>query len=298
MGLLHTVVVSTLPLIPRPIMRRLSARYIAGETLEEALTVLRANQAAGFAGVLDILGEDVADEQAARAAQGQYKAAATAQGQAGVDSYVSIKPTHFGLRLSKRLAHELYDDLLTHCASLGQFARIEMEDASTTDDTLALFKSLRAKHDNVGIVLQSRLKRTLHDIEELSEVPCDVRMVKGIYLEPARIAHTEANQIRDAFVACSVALFQRGHRICFATHDGDLAGRLLREALDKGVDRGRYEFEVLLGVREELWKRWLDAGNKVRVYVPYGPEWRSYSQRRLRKNPEVLSHLMRNLLRR
>lgn len=297
MGLLHHLVVSTLPLIPRTLMRRLSARYIAGETLEEALEALRANQGQGYDGVLDLLGEDVEDEAAARSALDQYKAGASAMAELGVNAYVSVKPTHFGLRLSPELAADLYSDLLSHCSGLKQIARIEMEDASTTDATLDLFHGLRAKHDNVGIVLQSRLHRTPTDIEALPEVPCDVRMVKGIYLEPPSIAHTEYTSIRDAFLECSRALFERGHSVAFATHDGDLAGRLLRDTTDGGVDRSRFCFEVLLGVREELWPRWRDAGNQVRVYVPYGPQWRSYSQRRLRKNPEILSHVIRGMLR-
>ena len=298
MGLLHHLVVSSLPLVPRPVMRRLAARYIAGETLEEALAVLQTNSERGFDGVLDILGEDVADEAAARGALDQYKAAATAVATSGVDSYVSIKPTHFGLRLSKELARELYADLLVHCASLGQSARVEMEDASTTDDTLELFHGLRAAHDNVGLVLQARLLRTPADIEALPEVPCDVRMVKGIYLEPSSIAHTERAPIRDAFLEQSNMLFERGHSVAWATHDPDLAGRLLNDARESGVDGSRFCFEVLLGVQEHLWARWRDAGHQVRVYVPYGPEWRSYSQRRLRKNPEVLKHVIRGTVRR
>lgn len=294
MGLLHHLIVSTLPLVPRPIMRRLSARYIAGETLAEALAVLRANHAQGFDGVLDILGEDVADEAAARAAQSEYKACASAQAEAELDSYVSVKPTHFGLRLSKDLALELYSDLLAHCSGLGQFARVEMEDASTTDDTLELFHALRAKHDNVGIVLQSRLHRTPGDIEQLPAAT-DVRVVKGIYLEPSSIAHTEREAISDAFVQCCQSLFERGHRVAFATHDGDLATRLLQEVASRELARERYYFEVLLGVQEPLWRRWREQGSQVRVYVPYGPQWRSYSQRRLRKNPEVMRHVMRGL---
>lgn len=302
MGLFHQLIVSSLPLVPRPIMRRLSARYIAGETLPEALEVLEGCGKQGYDGVLDILGEDIEGEAEARVALSDYKEAASALAssafhQSGRDAYVSIKPTHFGLRFSKELALELYTDLLQHCGSLGQFARVEMEDHTTTDDTLELFHALRAKHDNVGIVLQSRLHRTPSDIEALPE-NCDVRMVKGIYLEPDSIAHTEYTPIRDAFLECCSSLFERGHSVAFATHDGDMAARLLRNAHDGGVDRSRYCFEVLLGVREELWSRWRDAGNQVRIYVPYGPEWRSYSQRRLRKNPEVLKHVMRNTFRR
>ena len=295
MGLLHHIVVSSLPLVPRPIMRRLASRYIAGESLDQALEVLQANQARGYPGILDILGEDVLDETAARSAQAQYKAAASAVAARGLDAYVSIKPTHMGLRLSKELARELYAQLLVHCADLGQFVRVEMEDATTTDDTLELFHALRAEHDNVGIVLQARLLRTPADIAALPAAPCDVRLVKGIYLEPARIALTEPEPIRAAFVDQALALFEGGHRVALATHDGELAERILGAIHERGIEEDRYEFEVLLGVREDLWSRWRAEGHRVRVYVPYGPEWRSYSQRRLRKNPEILGHVIRGV---
>ena len=298
MGLLHQFVVSTLPFVPRPVMRRLAAHYIAGETLEEAIGVLARMRARGFAGVLDILGEDVEDAAAARGALAAYREGAQAIAGAGLDAYVSVKPTHFGLRLSTDLAHELFVELLEHCAGLGQFLRIEMEDHTTTDATLELVARLRRDGHDPGLVLQSRLLRTLDDVEALGEEPHDVRMVKGIYIEPPSIAHTEAQAIRDAFVECTARLFQRGHTVAIATHDEHLAARILRGAADRGVAPERYYFEVLMGVQEHLWDRWRDAGHLVRVYVPFGPQWRAYSQRRLRKNPEVLRHVMRAAFRR
>lgn len=295
MGLFHQLLVSGLSLVPRPVMRRLAARYIAGETLAEAIAKLQEMRARGFPGVIDILGEDVAEEAAARQVLAAYEQAADAIAADGLDAYVSVKPTHFGLRLSRSLAHELYAELLEHCRGLSQVARIEMEDHTTTDDTLALFRSLRESHDNVGIVLQSRLLRTPSDIDALGDPPLDVRMVKGIYLEPPSIAHTEPEAIRDAFLEATERLFERGHSVALATHDAPLAERLLAAAKSAGVARERYSFEVLLGVQEPLWERWRRAGHVVRVYVPFGPEWRSYSQRRLRKNPEVLRHVMANV---
>ncbi len=296
MGILDRLVLGCLPLVPRPIMRRLSAPYIAGETLEEALARLEALASEGYAGILDILGEDVGDERAARAAAAAYATGATRIAELGLDCYVSIKPTHLGLRLSPELAFELYDGLLDHVGPLGQTLRVEMEDHTTTDATLALFARLSERHEHVGIVLQSRLFRTLEDIEALPDGNLDVRLVKGIYLEPERIAHTGKQEIRDAFVDCARHLFARGARIGIASHDESLAARVLRLAADSGVAHERYELEVLLGVQRRLWEHWKAAGHKVRVYVPYGPEWRSYSQRRLRKNPEILRHVMRSTL--
>ncbi len=295
MRLLTNAVLASLPFIPTPIMRRLSARYIAGERLEDALEGLSALRSAGFAGVLDILGEDVADAEQARRALRGYIEGVDALVREGIDAYASVKPTHFGLRLSSELAFELYSELLTRCREHGRFARIEMEDHTTTDATLALFTRLRlAGFDNVGIVLQSRLKRTGVDVSNLPAGSVDVRMVKGIYLEPESIAHTEPEPIRAAFVAAVESLFDRGCNVALATHDEVLADRMLALAEEKGIPRERYYFEVLMGVREELWSRWRDAGHRVRVYVPFGPEWRPYSTRRLRKNPKILGYVVRN----
>lgn len=296
MKVFEKLVLSTLPAIPRPIMRRLSARYIAGEELEDALAKVRELGSQGYGAILDILGEDVTGEAEARSVLAGYKGCASAVKKEGLDCYVSVKPTHFGLRTSKTLALELYTDLLAHCRDLGQFARVEMEDHTTTDDTLELFAELRREFDNVGIVLQSRLLRTPEDIEALPP-GTDVRMVKGIYLEPAEIAYTEANKIRDAYLEGALRLLESGHKVALATHDDVLADRALKAFAQRDIPKERYYFEVLLGVQQKLWSRWRDAGQRVLIYVPYGPQWRAYSQRRLKKNPEILRHVMANLFR-
>ncbi len=296
MGILEQFVLATLPLVPTPVMRRLAGRYIAGEILPEAIEVLRKQAAAGHPGILDILGEDVKDEAEAREVCTHYKHAADAIHAHKLDANVSTKPTHLGLPLGEDLCLELYSELAAHTQKLGQFLRVEMEDHPTTDATLRIFEALRQKYDNVGIVLQSRLHRTLQDIAALADGPLDVRMVKGIYLEPEKIAHTEYEPIARAYVDCCRALFERGARVCFATHDEIMAEDLIGLVREFKVDSDHYEFQVLLGVREFLWEQWKSAGHQVRIYVPYGPEWRAYSQRRLRKNPKLLRAVMRNAL--
>lgn len=293
MSLLSKVVVASLPYIPRPVMRRLASRYIAGEKIEDALARLEALAARGFPGILDVLGEGITSADEARAVCATYAAAAEVVAKKKLDAYISVKPTHVGLSTDETLCFELYDQLARRCAELGLFLRVEMEDAPTTDGTLRVFERLRPQHTNVGIVLQSRLFRTPDDIAKLAPGPLSVRMVKGIYLEPAQIAHTEAEPIRVAYVACVRQLFARGARISFATHDEDLAERCLAVARELGVTPDRYEFQVLMGVREELWTKWRAAGHTVRVYVPYGPDWRAYSIRRMRKNPQIVGHVIR-----
>ncbi len=302
MGIFHQLAVATLPLIPNKVMRKLAGRYIAGETLEEALERLQLLHSQGFSGVLDLLGEDVQGESEARAVLAEYKQGATQISERGLDAYVSVKPTHFCMQKDGDLAFRLYDDLISHCAGLGQRMRVEMEDHPTTDDTLALFAKLRAKHSNVGLVMQSRLFRNPADIEALPTPEpggrMDIRMVKGIYLEPAEIAHTRPDPIRKAFIEQCISLWNNGHFVAIATHDDGMAQTLMAHAARENIPRELYELEVLLGVREQLWQGWRKQGLPVRVYVPYGPEWRAYSQRRLRKNPEMLRNVALGMLRR
>ena len=299
MGLLDRLAISTLPLMPTGLMRKLSSRYIAGETLESALSRLETLTSRGFLGALDILGEDVTNEAEAHSVADDYIQAADQLKARGLDTYISVKPTHLGLRLSEDLVFELYAKLLRHAASLDLFLRVEMEDHTTTDATLRIYEKLRPlAPDHVGIVIQSRLFRTPADIDALAEGRVNVRMVKGIYLEPEDIAPTQPDPIRDAYIEGARKLWQRGDYVALATHDEFMAERLVQAAEEEGVGKDRYEFQVLLGVRQPLWEMWRKAGHRVRVYVPYGPNWRAYSMRRLQKNPEIFRHVLRDLVRR
>lgn len=295
--MLHKLFMATMPFVPRPLMRMIAGKYIAGETQAEALAELKRLAQAGFPGIYDILGEGSSTEEHARAAAREYHAGAIAIAQAGLDAYVSIKPTHMGLSSNEDLALELYRELAEACQELGVFMRIEMEDHPTTDATLRIFEVLRADFSGVGIVLQSRLLRTLKDIDDLAPGPLDVRLVKGIYLEPAEIAHTQRADISRAYVDCARRLLERGEcRLRFATHDASLAQNLAEQVQEFALPREAYEFQVLLGVQRPLWDTLRAEGHTVRVYVPFGPEWREYSQRRLGKNPDLLKAVMRDLM--
>ncbi|TAJ04369.1 MAG: proline dehydrogenase [Planctomycetota bacterium] len=296
MGLFERAVLATLPYVPTPVMRRLASRYIAGEKLEDALARIAGLQSAGHPAIIDVLGEDVRDEAHCREVVDAYKRCAEAVSDKRYDCYVSVKPTHVGLKLSEDLCFALYSELAEHCRARGLFLRVEMEDAPTTDGTLRVFERLRKAFPNVGIVLQSRLFRTPDDIRALAPGPLHVRMVKGIYLEPAAIAHTQPQPIRDAYVACTKLLLERSACISFATHDEQIADAVIPLVEKSGLPREGYEFQVLLGVREALWSQWKARGQRVRVYVPFGPEWRPYSLRRMRKNPQVLKHVIKATL--
>ncbi len=299
MGALDRIAISTLSLMPNGLMRKLSSRYIAGETLDQALERLETLTRQGFRGALDILGEDVTSEAEARAVAADYAEAAKSLGERGIDVYISVKPTHLGLRLSEELTFELYGKLVRQAEALGLFCRVEMEDHSTTDATLRIFERLRSlAPDHVGLVLQARLFRTNADIGALGPGRVNVRMVKGIYLEPEEIAHKTPDSIRDAYIEGARRVWERDGFVALATHDEQMAERLFQLARDMEIGKERYELQVLLGVRTPLWESWREAGHPVRVYVPYGPNWRAYSTRRLKKNPEIFRHVLRDLVRR
>lgn len=295
--MLTQLVARTLPFVPNPIMRRLSQRYIAGETLDSALTCLTELQEEGIAGILDLLGEDVRSESGAREVAKQYCDAADAVAEHGLDSYVSVKPTHVGLTNSEDLCFELYAQIARCCVARKLFLRVEMEDHPTTDGTLRVFERLRLEFDNLGIVLQSRLFRTPNDIAALRPGPLNVRLVKGIYLEPAKIAHTDHEAIRKAFLENAAQLLERKAYVSFATHDSVAADAFVGLTREHDLSPEQYEFQFLLGVQKPLWLRLQAEGHAVRVYVPYGPDWRAYSMRRLQRNPEIVKHVFKNMFR-
>jgi proline dehydrogenase len=293
---------ASLPLIPRRVLWTVAQRYVAGDELPDALAVIGRLRDEGFGTILDVLGEGVETEEQARAAAAEYH---HALGELpGVDplTVVSVKPTHLGLALRAGLCEELLSGLCTAAAAQGRRVRLEMEDAPTVDATLAVFSRLRGRHSNLGCVLQARLFRTQGDLERLlAEGPLNVRLVKGIYLEPPSIAWTEDADICKSYLELARRLLDDGAFVGLATHDAALGGRVLQQLRERGLDRGpaeqrRYEFQLLLGVRRELAAEWRDAGHHVRIYVPYGRDWHAYSLRRLRRNPQIARHVLKALV--
>jgi proline dehydrogenase len=282
--LLDSAIVRLLPAVPKPIVQHFSARYIAGGTLAEAVSVVHDLNAGGKMATVDVLGEEITREEETRAIAQAYRDVFAAIAAEKLDANVSIKPTALGLELSYDLCRENLLDVLAS----GNFVRIDMEDATTTDDTLRLYRELREDgHDNLGVVLQARLKRTLDDVAALADLRPSVRICKGIYLEPAAIAFTDAETIRVNFLRCLDALFDAGCYVGIATHDEWLIGESLARVTHRGLGREEYELQMLLGVREERRDELVAEGHRLRVYVPYGEQWYEYSVRRLQENPAM-----------
>ena len=244
---------------------------------------------------VDVLGEEIAEPHEAEAIAQSYHAALEAIAADGLDANVSIKLTGFGLKLDPELCRTLVGELVRDADARGIFVRIDMEDSSTTDDALELYRSLREQgRDRVGVVLQAALRRTLDDIEALAPLRPSVRLCKGIYLEPPSIAFQEFEAIRASFVACLDALLAAGARTAIATHDEWLLERALERVA--GLDRDAFELQMLLGVRGDRARELVAAGYPLRVYVPYGRQWYEYSLRRLQENPKVAGYVARDVV--
>ncbi|HET7806937.1 MAG TPA: proline dehydrogenase family protein, partial [Gaiellaceae bacterium] len=292
MGLVDSAIVRFLPAVPKPVVRRISGRYIAGEELDDALIVVRRLNDSGRLATIDVLGEEITSPEEARTIAVAYRESLDAFERGKLDSNVSVKPTALGLKLGYDLCKENLEGVVAHAGKLGNFVRIDMEDASTTDDTLRLYRELRgAGHDNVGVVLQARLKRTLQDIRDLADLRPNVRLCKGIYLEPPEIAYRDFDSVRASFVQALEELLEAGCYVGIATHDEWLVEQGQRLTSARGLGREDYEFQMLLGVRSSLGDELVRGGHRLRIYTPYGRHWYAYSVRRLQENPKLAGYI-------
>jgi proline dehydrogenase len=290
--LLDRTIVRLLPAVPKPVVQLFSSRYIAGSTLEDALRVVRRLNGEGKMSTVAVLGEEITQESEARAIAQTYCDVFAAIESGRLDSNVSVKPTALGLDLSYDLCRENLESVLREAAKNGNFVRIDMEDSSTTSDTLRLYRELRGRgFDNVGVVLQAYLRRSLDDVRALADLEPNVRLCKGIYIEPPSIAFTDYDAVRANYVRCLDALLDAGAYVGVATHDEWLIGQALTRV--QRLEPSDYEFQMLLGVREQRASELVAAGHRLRVYVPFGEHWYQYSLRRLQENPAMAGTIAR-----
>jgi proline dehydrogenase len=292
------LIATSLPAVPRPLVRRFADRYMAGETMQDAVETVRALNAIGAAATVDVLGEFVHDIGQADRTATQYVAILSAIAREGLDANVSVKLSALGLEIDPELARSHVEQVVAAASEHGNFVRIDMEHSALTDATLDVYRWLRDRgHDNVGIVLQAYLRRTFDDVRALAELTPSVRLVKGIYIEPPEIAYTERTLVNRNFVALMNDLVERGSRLAVASHDEALVGEARRLADQRSLGADRLEFQLLLGVKENLRDSLIAAGHRVRIYVPYGEAWYGYSVRRLKENPSIAGYVARDVLR-
>jgi proline dehydrogenase len=294
-ALLDRLVVLTLPLVPKPIVRKVASRYVAGDTLDSALDTMRALAAEGAMGTMDVLGESVTHRDQTLATREQYLRTIDAIAGSGLSANISVKPTAVGLAIDPALALENCAAICERAKTHGMFVRLDMEDSPYTESTVRLVLALKERFDSVGAVLQAYLKRSLADLDRLLAAKTNVRICKGIYVEPRTIAWKNRQTIVNNFAALVDKQLASGAYAAIATHDETCVQLALATINRLGIPKDRYEFQMLLGVDPELRRSLLDAGHRLRVYVPYGKDWYAYSTRRLKENPSIARHVLRSM---
>jgi proline dehydrogenase len=283
-----------------PVTRSMVARFVAGETLDEALNALERLRAAGFRTTVDVLGEAVTSAKAAGAAADEYLETLDALAARGLDRNVSVKLSQMGLGVGEQVCRENVERILVRAAAHDAFVRIDMEDHTTTDATLAVWRAVRpinAGHGDSGVVIQAALRRTPVDVDALVAEGARIRLCKGAYVEPASVAFPDKPDVDAAYATLMERLLHQGNFPGIATHDERLVARAVAFARANGIGPERFEFQMLYGVRRDLQERLVRAGYGVRVYVPFGTQWYPYFMRRLAERPANVAFVLRSILR-
>lgn len=271
-------------------------RFIAGETIEEALVAAKAIQDQGFLLTLDYLGESVRTPDAATAATDEYLRLIRVIAQAGVERNISLKLTQLGLDIDRATCVDNLRRILTPAGELGFFIRVDMEDSGHTQQTLDIFETLwKQDYRNVGVVLQSYLRRTEADLARILGLGARVRLVKGAYKEPRQVAFPRQADVEDHFVTAMKRLLDSGQYHAIATHDPAMIEATIAYARERGIPNDRFEFQMLYGIRRDLQASLLARGYRMRIYLPFGKEWFPYFMRRLGERPSNVGFLLRNL---
>ena len=277
--------------------RAFGRRFIAGETVEDAIAAVRHIQSQGLLSTLDYLGESVTSLTAADVATREYLHLVAAVDRAGVERNLSLKLTQLGLDVDRAICVDNLRKILTAGGPCGFFVRIDMESSKHTDATLDIFETVwKLGHRNVGVVLQSALYRSEKDFERVNALHARIRLVKGAYREPKSVAYQQKSDVDAAYVRIAKRLVTEGVYPAIATHDEDILNEMQRFAGERRVSQESYEFQMLYGIRRDLQFRFRDAGHRVRVYVPFGREWFPYFMRRLGERPANVAFVIRSLI--
>ncbi|MFB0515989.1 MAG: proline dehydrogenase family protein [Candidatus Neomarinimicrobiota bacterium] len=298
-AVLNRLLVASLPYLPKALVGLVARRYVAGESKEEALSLVQRLNEQGFEATIDILGEHVDSKAEAAAVAAAYVGLYHDIARMNLNANISLKPTHLGLDIGFDTCEQNLFKVLEAAAATDNFLRLDMENSLHTDDTLALYRRCQERYPRVGPVLQAYLFRSRDDLAGLMSSPLNLRLCKGIYRESPDIAIQDRAAINDNFLALARQAFSGGAYVAIATHDRELIIRVEELIHESGLPPSRFEFQVLHGVpMDGKLEQLLTRGYKVRIYVPYGKEWYDYSLRRLKENPNLGGYVLRNLLRR
>jgi proline dehydrogenase len=278
-----------------PLALKARRRFVAGNTRDEALVVTRKLNQEGFAVTLDFLGEEVTDLTQAEAAAEEYAGVIEEAAGKNLDTGISVKLSHLGVRLDRETAREHLTDIVRRAAAVDRFVRVDMEGADLAKTTLEMVEELHRDYKNIGAVIQAYLRRSDADIKRLNTEKVSVRLVKGAYLEPEEIAFQGPGEVALYYMRLTERLIYRGTKPAFATHDETLIEFVIDLSDIFGFDKSNFEFQMLYGIRRDLQRELLKKGYRVRVYLPYGEDWYGYFMRRLAERPANLWFLLRHL---
>jgi proline dehydrogenase len=299
--MINTLISQVLPYMPKKLVWLFSKEYIAGETIEQAIENSKKLNAEGVMTTIDVLGEFITTLEEAEANKLEYLNVIEKAEAAGVNGNYSLKPTFFGLLIDKEVAYRHIREVVEKAASYGNFVRIDMEDSPCTDMSIDLLRRIKEEFpQNVGLVLQAYLKRTGQDIKNMADLnspdqPLNFRICKGIYREPAEIAYKQYENINKHFLEDIEYMFQQKMYPAIATHDKNIVDGALALIKKYNVPKNMYEFQMLYGVTPALRKSLVDAGHRMRVYVPFGQQWFGYCTRRLKENPAMAGVIVKAL---
>ena len=295
MAILNKLIVTFLPLVPKPIVYLFAKRYIAGPTLQHAVDAIKNLNASGIMATIDILGEEVEKKEDSLSVVDEYIKTLAAIRENALDANISIKPTHLGLKIDKEFCYHNIRTIVAEAQKYENFVRIDMEDHTCTSDTIDIYLSLKKEFKNVGLVIQAYLRRTIDDLNQLIKTRANLRLCKGIYVETHEIAYKNYNIVNQNFQYGLRKLLQTKCYVGIATHDEILIWHALSLIDELKLDKNDYEFQMLLGVTENLRDILVKSGHRLRVYVPFGRHWYAYSMRRLKENPQVAMYIIKHM---
>jgi len=298
MGIVDKAIANSVPAVPRPIVKKISSRYIAGDTLDEAVSTVRDLNEQGCVATVDLLGESTESKADAAGTLKDYKKVVDALEEHGLKSGISVKLTGLGLNLSEELCRANLEEIVEYAGARGRFVRVDMEDSPYTEATLRIVEDTHRRYGNTGAVLQAYMRRSIEDVQRAISAGYSVRLCKGIYDEPREVAYKDFHTVRQNYIFLLEELLRGGAYVGIATHDEFLIWHALRLIHQLEIPKDRYEFQMLLGVDEELRGILVGAGHKLRVYVPFGEDWYEYSTRRLKENPKIAGYVAKDVIER
>ncbi|MFC2136089.1 proline dehydrogenase family protein [Bacteroidota bacterium] len=295
MNILNCAIVGFVKLLPESVVYIFAKKYVAGPSIEHGIRVVKELNAKGIVATMDVLGESIKNKDEAAETTKECLEILDVIEEHKLNANLSIKPTSLGLAIDPEFCYDQIEKLLIRAKKYNNFVRIDMEDSPYTDITIDIFLRLRAKYENVGIVVQSYLKRTPDDVKMMNDKGGHYRLCKGIYIEPAEIAYKSKQAVRDNFMKSLELMFDNGNYVGIATHDKYLINASYKMIEDKKIPKDKYEFQMLYGVKENLRDKINAEGHLMRIYVPFGEKWYAYSIRRLQENPNMAWHITKSI---